>query len=103
MSETLEVVRGSGNVFADFGDADADAKQLKAQMAAEIIATLDKQGLTARAGATRAGVDPADIQRIRNGDLSRFTLDRLIRVAYRLGRRVEMKVVAAPTRVAVAQ
>ena len=100
MSDKLEVVRGTGNVFADFGDADAEAKQLKAQMAAEIIATLDKQGLTARAGATKAQVDPADIQRIRNGDLSRFTLDRLIRVAYRLGRKVEMKIVAAPTRAA---
>jgi predicted XRE-type DNA-binding protein len=102
MSEELEVVRGSGNVFADFGDADADTKLLKAQMATEIITALDKQGLTVRAGATKAGVDPADIQRIRNGDLSRFTLDRLIRVAYRLGRKVEMKVSAVTGRPRVA-
>ncbi len=42
-----------------------------------------------------AGMDGADIQRIRNADLSRFTIDRLVRVAYRLGRRVEMKVMPA--------
>jgi predicted XRE-type DNA-binding protein len=97
MTDDLDVLRGSGNVFADLGDADAETKQLKAQMAAEIIHTLNKRGLTVRQAAKVAQVDPADIQRIRNADLSRFTLDRLIRVAYRLGRRVEMKVVAART------
>jgi predicted XRE-type DNA-binding protein len=100
MSDDLDVLRGSGNVFADLGDADAEAKQLKAQMAAEIIGTLNRRGLTVRQAAKAAQVDPADIQRIRNADLSRFTLDRLIRVAYRLGRRVEMKVVGAHTDVA---
>ena len=96
MSEDFEVVRGSGNLFADLGDADAGTRQLKAQVAAAIIAALDADGLSVRAGARLAKVDPADIQRIRNADLSRFTLDRLIRIAQRLGRRVEMKV--APMR-----
>lgn len=94
MSDELEVMRGSGNVFADFGDPDAEAKQLKAQVAADIIATLNRRGLSVRQGATLAKVDPADIQRIRNADLSRFSLDRLIRVAYRLGRKVEVRVSA---------
>lgn len=90
----MEVLRGGGNVFADFGDADAQAKKMKALLAADIIATLNKRGLTARAGAKAAQVDAADIQRIRNADLSRFTLDRLVRIAWRLGRRVEMKITA---------
>lgn len=94
MSDAFEVVRGSGNVFADFGGADAEAKQLKAQIAADIIQTLDRRGLSARAGAKAASVDAADIQRIRNADLSRFTLDRLIRIALRLGRRVELRLVS---------
>lgn len=100
MSDELEVMRGSGNVFADFGDADAEAKKMKAIIAAEIIATLNKRGLTARAGAKIAKVDAADIQRIRNADLSRFTIDRLVRIAYRLGRLVEMKVLPERTGVA---
>ena len=29
MSDDMEVMRGSGNVFADFGDADADAEAKK--------------------------------------------------------------------------
>ncbi len=100
MSDELEVMRGSSNVFADFGDADAAAKKMKADIAAEIIATLNKRGLTARAGAKVARIDAADIQRIRNADLSRFTIDRLVRIAYRLGRSVEMKILPEQTGVA---
>jgi predicted XRE-type DNA-binding protein len=89
------LVRGSGNLFADLGDADAAAKKLKAQVAAEIIAVLDTRRLTVRAGAALAKADPADIQRIRSADLSRFTLDRLVRIAGRLGKIVEIRVLDA--------
>jgi predicted XRE-type DNA-binding protein len=95
MSDAFETIRGSGNVFADFGDPDAHAKQLKAKTAAEIIRTMTERGLTVRAAAAQAQVDPADIQRIRNADLSRFTLDRLLRVAHRLGRRARVEFVTA--------
>lgn len=98
MTEEFEVVRGSGNVFADFGDSDAAAKQLKAQVAAAIIGALDDARLTLRQGAKLAGIDASDLQRIRQADLSRFTLDRLIRVAGRLDRRVELTVVPTPAR-----
>ena len=100
MTDEFEVLRGSGNIFADFGDADAEAKKLKATIAAEIIATLDKRGLSVRAAAKAAHLDPSDIQRIRNADLSRFTIDRLVRVAYRLGRTVEMRVLPEQSDVA---
>lgn len=100
MSEDMELVRGSGNVFADLGDPDAETKKMKARLAAEIITALDRLRLTVRAGAAVAKVDPADLQRIRNGDISRFTLDRLIRVAYRLGRKVELKISARRTKIA---
>jgi predicted XRE-type DNA-binding protein len=100
MDEPFEVVRGSGNVFADFGDADAEAKKMKSVIAAEIIAVLDERACSTREGAKLAKVDAADIQRIRNGDLSRFTIDRLVKVAYRLGRKVEMTIVATEIGVA---
>jgi predicted XRE-type DNA-binding protein len=95
MNDDLETMRGTGNVFADFGDVDAETKRLKAKLAADIIATLNARKLSAREAGKLVGMDGADIQRIRNADLSRFTLDRLVRVAYRLGRKVEVKVTAA--------
>ena len=90
MSDDLEVVRGQENVFADAGDPDAETKHMKAQIASEIIATLNRNGMSVRAAARAARCDPADIQRIRNAALSRFTLDRLMRIAFRLGQRFEI-------------
>ncbi|MCU1340246.1 MAG: hypothetical protein JWO19_5827 [Bryobacterales bacterium] len=91
-SEKLEVVRGSGNVFRDVGHKNADAEQLKAILAAEIIKALDREGLSVRAAHSRTGIAAADFSRIRNADLGRFTLDRLISILNRLGSRVEVKV-----------
>ena len=48
--EDFDVVRGSGNIYADFGDPDADTKMMKAQLAAEIIAALYRRSLTVREG-----------------------------------------------------
>lgn len=90
-SEPLEVIRGSGNVYRDIGHDNADVKQFKALLAAEIIKTLDKDGLTVRAAQARTGIAAADFSRIRNADLARFTLDRLVGIINRLGARVEIK------------
>jgi predicted XRE-type DNA-binding protein len=87
-----ELVRGTGDVFADLGFADAPLMRLKSRLASEIARTLDRRSLTVRAAATQAGATAADLSRIRNADLDRFTLDRLVRIAGRLGCRVEIKV-----------
>ena len=84
MSED-EVFLGSGNVFADLGDSDAQTKLMKARVAAEIIRTLGERRLDAPRGAALARVKVEDIQRIVDADLSRYTLDRLVRIAFRLG------------------
>lgn len=102
--ELLEVVRSSGNVYRDLEHADADVKQFKALLAAEIIKALDRDSLTVRAAHARTGIAAADFSRIRNADLSRFTLDRLVGIINRLGARVEVKVKVKPVaRVAIAE
>lgn len=101
-NEPLEVLRGSGNVYRDLEQADADVKQFKALLAAEIIKALDRDGLTVRAAHARTGIAAADFSRIRNADLSRFTLDRLVGIINRLGVRIEVKVKVKPVaRVAI--
>jgi predicted XRE-type DNA-binding protein len=94
--EPLEVVRGSGNVYRDFGHHEADVKQFKALLAAEIIKQLDHDGLTVREAHARTGIAAADFSRIRNADLARFTLDRLVGIINRLGSRVEVKLKVKP-------
>jgi predicted XRE-type DNA-binding protein len=88
----IDVVHGSGNVFRDLGHENADAEQFKAILAAEIIKALDREGLSVRGAQGRTGVAAADFSRIRNADLGRFTVDRLMSIINRLGSRVEVKV-----------
>lgn len=92
MKERLEVLRGSGNVFRDLRHENADIEQFKAILAAEIIKALDREHLTVRAAQRRTGIAAADFSRIRNADLGRFTVDRLMSIINRLGSRVEVKV-----------
>lgn len=91
-TEKLEVFRGSGNVFRDLGQENADAQQFKAMLAAEIIKALDRDGLSVRGAHSRTGIAAADFSRIRNADLGRFTLDRLLSIINRLGSRVDVKI-----------
>lgn len=90
--ERLEVVRGSGNVFRDLGKDNADLKQFKALLAAEIIKAIDQQHLSVRQAQSLTGIAAADFSRIRNADLGRFTIDRLMSIINRLGSRIEVAV-----------
>ena len=92
MSDDIELVRGSGNAFADFGHPNADAEQLKAKLAAQIIHVLDSRQLTVRRAAELTGIAAADFSRIRRARLDRFTIDRLMMVLGRLGQTVEVVV-----------
>lgn len=81
MSESdFELVEGSGNVFRDLGDRDADLKQAKAILTSRIIAVLNERGLSVCKAGVLTGFAAADFSRIRNADLGRFTLGRLMRM-----------------------
>ena len=90
--EKLELVRGSGNVFRDLGRKSADVDQLKAILSTQIIKVLDRQRLSVRAAHEVTGFAAADFSRIRNADLGRFTVDRLMTILNRLGSRVEVRI-----------
>lgn len=94
--EPLELVHGSGNVFADFGYPNADAEQLKALLAAEIIGVLDDRALTVRKAEDLTGIAAADFSRIRNTKLDRFTIDRLMTVLNRLDQEIDVQLTVRP-------
>jgi predicted XRE-type DNA-binding protein len=94
--EPLDVTSGSGNVFADLGYANPQVHQAKAVLAAEIIKALDAGGLTVRKAEAQTGIAAADFSRIRNADLARFTIDRLIRVLDRLDTGAAVQVTIRP-------
>lgn len=81
MSESeFELVEGSGNVFRDFVEPDADLKQAKAIVAARIIAVLDERAMPVGKAAEATGFAAADFSRIRNASLGQFTSDRLMKI-----------------------
>ena len=96
MKEEIEIVRGSGNLFRDMGLPDAELRQLKALLAAEIIKTLDAGQLTVREAQVQTGIAAADFSRIRTVKLDRFTVDRLMTILDRLGQEVEVQVSIRP-------
>jgi len=100
MKEKIEVVRGSGNVFRDLKHGNADAEQFKAILASEIIKAIDREHLSVRAAQRQTGIAAADFSRIRNANLGRFTVDRLMLILNRLGARVEVRVRIRRQRVA---
>ncbi len=65
MSSKIAVLRGSGNVFRDLGEAYAELEQMRARLAAGIIRVLDARGLTTRAAEVASGTAAADFSRIR--------------------------------------
>lgn len=93
--DDVELVRGSGNIFADFDPADANVRQLRAILAAEVVKTLEEEKLSVRDAEGRAGIAAADFSRIRQVKLDRFTVDRLMRILDRLDRDVRVKVSVA--------
>jgi predicted XRE-type DNA-binding protein len=92
MKDDMKLVRGSGNVFRDFGRPNADLEQARAILAAKIIDVLDGRKLTARAAGKLTGVAHTDLSRIRNAKLERFTLDRMITILGKLDRDIEVSI-----------
>jgi predicted XRE-type DNA-binding protein len=94
--DDMEIVRGSGNVFRDFGYPDADVRQAKALLAAQVIKVLDAEKLSTRQAEAKTGVAHSEFVRIRNVNLARFTIDRLVTILGRLGQEVEFTFTVHP-------
>src|SRR5205085_11446284 len=97
MNDGLEVTRGEGNVFRDFGYAHADAEHLKAVLAAQIIKALDARKLTVRKAEDVRGIAAADFSRTRNANPDRPTTPRLMAVLARLNQPLDAEPPLRPT------
>ncbi|MCB8878398.1 XRE family transcriptional regulator [Acidisoma silvae] len=96
MTDDMEIIRSSGNIFRDLGHPYADREQLRALLAAKIIGVLDDRKLTVRAAHEVTGVAAADFSRIRKANLGRFTIDRLMTILSSLGQEVDILVHVHP-------
>ena len=88
--DDLKLVRGTGSVSGDVGRPNAGLELARAIAAATIIAILDARKLSTRAAEKLTGVSHSEFSRIRNTQLGRFTLDRMIAIVGKLDQEIEV-------------
>jgi len=91
-----EFTPSSGNVFADLKLPHADDLLAKAELAAKIIAEIQRRRLTQSEAALLLGIDQPKISALKQGKLSGFSLERLMRLLLVLGRDIEITVKLRP-------
>src|SRR6266550_19474 len=87
-----EFTPSSGNVFADLNLPQADDLLAKAELAAKIIAEIQRRRMTQTQAAALLGIDQPKISALKQGKLSAFSIERLMRFLVLLGRDVEITV-----------
>jgi len=88
----VEVHRGSGNVFADLGLADAEKLRIKTGLVIEIRKAVRSQGLTQQEAAKRMGITQPKVSDMVRGEFSNLSERKLMDCLTRLGYDIEIKV-----------
>ena len=91
-TDDFEIIRGSGNVFADLGLPNPEIEQFRTLLASKIIGVLDECKLSVRAAEAATGVAASEFSRIRQVKLDRFTIDRLLMILGKLNQQVDVQV-----------
>lgn len=87
-----EFTPSSGNVFADLNLPEADDLLAKAELAAKIIAEIQRRRLTQSQAAAVLGIDQPKVSALNQGKLTGFSIERLMRLLLALGRDIEITV-----------
>lgn len=94
----IAIEKGSGNVFADLGYADAKERTLKVQLAMEVNRILAERGLTQTEIARELGVLQPHVSDLVRYRLDRFSAERLMNFLTGLGSDVEIRIRRRPAR-----
>jgi predicted XRE-type DNA-binding protein len=83
-------------VFADLNLPHADDLLAKAELAAKIIAEIQRRRITQAQAAEILRIDQPKISALKQGKLSGFSIERLMRLLLLLGRDIEIQVKTKP-------
>jgi predicted XRE-type DNA-binding protein len=92
-----QVVRSSGNVFADMGLPDAAELDTKARLGAALNLIVKRKKLTQAEVATALGINQPKVSALLNYKLEGFSVERLMHFLVALGQDIEIVVKAKPT------
>ena len=90
------ITRGTGNVFADLGYADADERQTKLRLANAINGVIARQGLTQASAAEKLSVGQPKVSALANYKLDGFSAERLMTFLTSLDQNVEIVIKKKP-------
>lgn len=90
--DSVEVRRGSGNVFADLGLANAEKLKIKTGLVIEIRKAMRSRGLTQQEAAKRMGITQPKVSDMMRGDFTNLSERKLMDCLTRLGYDIEIKV-----------
>lgn len=92
----LKMTPGSGNVFADLGFSPEEASllQMRADLMNELRQVIEARGWTQVAAARELGVSQSRVSDLVRGKWQQFSLDMLVTLAVRAGRRVNLELLA---------
>jgi predicted XRE-type DNA-binding protein len=91
-----QVIRSSGNVFADLGLADAAELGTKARLGAAINLIVERKRLTQAAVAAALGVNQPKVSALLHYKLEGFSVERLMHFLVALGQDVEIVIKSKP-------
>jgi predicted XRE-type DNA-binding protein len=93
-TNVLKVIQGSKNVFEDLGFEPEEALNLKirADLMLNIRRFIKTQGWTQKKAALFFGETQPRISDLMNGDIERFSIDKLVQMLSRAGMNVRVKV-----------
>ena len=94
MKETI--LESSGNVFADLGfdPAEATLLQMRSLLMSDLRAYIAANQLTQVEAATRLGIAQSRVSDLIRGKWEKFSLEMLITLESRIGRKVTLELVA---------
>jgi predicted XRE-type DNA-binding protein len=92
--KAVDPERGTGNIYADLGDPDANAMALKAGLAMHLHDLIKRRGLTQAQAAELTGISQPDLSRLLRGLFRDFSSDRMVRALTLLSAEVRISVYA---------
>jgi len=86
----IEIERGSTNVYADLGLADADEMLVKAKLAAKISEILDARGWTQQQAGQVLGIPQPKLSKMLRGQFRGISEAKMLDCLTRLGRDIQI-------------
>lgn len=96
MTQEISVYESSGNVFANLDLPNPEEMLVKAQLVCQIGEMITQQNITKMEAAQLLGIDKPKVSALMRGQLTGFSLERLLRFMNMLGRDVEIVVRPLP-------